>query len=182
MAKRLTFFAALYFICFVPQLSLAQTAATKVKLRHQLLQAMNSSKTTDSLYNNLIAQPYKPALIRGYIGALQALMAKHSWNPYVKLKQIAEAEKSFVKAINAEPDNLELRFLRFSVEYKTPKFLGYSKNLATDRQQLLTLLAKQQYAAEDKDFIAVVINFMLQTNGHTEAEKAELNQYLVALK
>src|SRR4051812_30255700 len=94
----------------------AQVVSPKKQLRQQLIRAINNSSTADSMYKSLTAVPVKSPVIIGYIATLQALKAKHSWNPYSKMKQIANAEKTFEKAIAVEPHNLELRYLRYSVE------------------------------------------------------------------
>lgn len=170
-----------FMFCLAMQAS-AQAITPKKQLRQQLIRAINNSKTTDSLYNSLTTQANKTALITGYIGTLQALKAKHSWNPYTKIKQIAAAERSFEKAITADPHNLELRYMRYSVEHNLPGFLGQSKNMAVDKQEMLTQIAKKQPNDDDKELVVNVINYLLQNSEHTSAEKIDLHKQLVALK
>lgn len=124
----------------------------------------------------------KTPVITGYIGTLQALKAKHSWNPYNKVKQVANAEKTFEKAIAADPHNLELRYLRYSVEHNLPKVLGKSNNMAADKQEMLDQIAKRQPNDDDKELVINVINYLLQNAEHTQAEKTDLHKQLAALK
>jgi len=168
-------------MCFAVQLASAQTIVQKKQLRHQLLRAVDDGKTTDSLYKSLIVIPNRSPLINGYIATLQALQAKHSWNPYSKVKQVINAEKTFENAIVADPHNLELRFMRFSVEYHLPRFLGYSKNMDADKQEIFTQLAKS-HVADDRDLVIAVINFLLDNNTHTPAEKIDLTKQLAAIQ
>ena len=182
MANRGLILGVVIIICLAGQLASAQTIAQKKQIRHQLLRAVDDSKTTDSLYKSLNLMPNKSPLISGYIATLQALQAKHSWNPYTKVKQVSNAEKTFGKAIIADPHNLELRFMRFSVEYHLPGFLHFSKNMDDDKQEIMTQLAKNQHATADKDLIIAVINFLLQTDTHTPAEKLDLNKQLAAIQ
>ena len=165
--------------CFIIQAS-AQAISPKKQLRQQLIRAINNSSTTDSMYNSLIAIPVKSPVIVGYIGTLQALKAKHTWNPYSKMKQVANAEKTFEKAIAADPHNLELRYLRYSVEHNLPKILGQSKNMDADRQEMLKQIA--QHTTDDRELVINVINYLLQNGDHTAGEKTDLHKQLAALK
>ena len=180
--KRIVILTGIFLMCLV-QTTSAQTSGQKNKiLRHQVMRAINSSKTTDSLYNILNAMPNKPALITGYTGTLQALKAKHHWNPYYKIKYVKDAEKTLSKAIAADPHNMEIRFLRFSVEYKLPRFLGYSKNMVADKDEIIAQLTQKNYLIEDKEMVITIINFLLEANTHTPAENAFLTKQLDLLK
>ena len=151
-------------------------------LRRQVMLAINSSKTTDSLYNVLAAIPNKSPLITGYTGTLQALKAKHHWNPYYKVKYVKDAEKIFAKAIAADPHNIEIRFLRFSVDYKLPRLLGYTKNMEADKDEIIAQLTQKNYSADNKDMVITIINFLLDANMHTAAENIYLHKQLALLK
>ncbi len=178
--KRILLAVMLFFYFAIP--ASAQTVAAKKQLRRQLIQAINNSNSTDSLYKVLVAQSVKTPVIVGYIATLQALKAKHGWSPYTKVKQVINAEKTFDKAIAADPHNLELRYLRYSVEHNLPKVLGYSKNMVADKQEMLEQIAKRQPNDEDNDLVINVINYLLQNGDHTAPEKADLHKQLTALK
>ena len=179
--KRILILAGIYLMCLV-QIASAQTPDQKNKsLRRQVMLAVNSSKTNDSLYNVLVAMPNKPPLITGYIGTLQALKAKHHWNPYYKVKYVKDAQKTFAKAIAADPHNMELRFLRFSVDYKLPALLGYTKNMEADKDEIIAQL-KKYHTADNKDLVVTIINFLLDANKHTATEDAFLTKQLALLK
>ncbi len=160
----------------------AQTAVNKKTLRHQVVQALTSSKTTDSLYNSLKAAHSRSPLITGYMGTLLALKAKHHWNPYYKLKYVSDAEKTFAKAIAADPHNMEIRFLRFSVDHKLPRLLGYNKNMEADKTEIMAQLTEKNYPPEDKDLVITIINFLLETDMHTPSEHTYLTKQLAALQ
>lgn len=144
-------------------------------LREQLTNALNSSKTTDSLYNQLKKLPEITPVITSYLGTLQALKAKHAWNPYFKIKYLDSAETTFAAAVNSDPHDIEIRFMRFSVEHYVPGFLGYNKNLVTDREEMIAQLRAGNYNKGDKKLIEAVINFLLSSGRCTKPE----NEYLV---
>ncbi|GAB2974901.1 hypothetical protein GCM10027049_06680 [Mucilaginibacter puniceus] len=181
--KRILILAGIFLMCLAQNPASAQTSDQKNKtLRRQVMQAINSSKTTDSLYKILAAMPNKSPLITGYIGTLQALKAKHHWNPYYKVKYVNDAEKTFSKAIAADPHNMEIRFLRFSVDYKLPGLLGYTKNMEGDKDEIIAQLNKKNYSADNKELVVTIINFLLEANIHSAAEHVYLNKQLALLQ
>jgi hypothetical protein len=42
------------------------------------------------------------------------------------------------EAIKKEPKNLEIRFMRYICQEKTPSFLGYKENLEEDKKFILS--------------------------------------------
>ena len=151
-------------------------------MRQQLMQALNSSKLTDSLYNKLSQSPDKSPVTIGYLGALQALKARYAWDPYSKLKYLNACEKTFAKAVTADPHNIEIRFLRFSVEHNVPRWLGYTKHLTADREEMITLIKNEPDHPNDKAFIITVIQFLLNSKRCTPAENSYLSKALTRLQ
>ncbi|RFZ82276.1 hypothetical protein DYU05_16820 [Mucilaginibacter terrenus] len=150
-------------------------------IRKLLVSALESKKTTDSLYKSLVAIKGPSSLVTGYIGTLEAIKAKHAWNPYLKIKYLNNSERTFKTAIGNDPHNIEIRFMRFSIEHNVPGFLGYNKNLTADRQEIIHQLNKSNYAAADKPLVKTIIRFLLDSKRCTTAEQHQLTQHLAAL-
>jgi hypothetical protein len=72
-----------------------------------------------------------------YKGANEMIQAKYSLNPLVKLERFNKGKKLIRKAICRDTLNLEMRFIRYSIQSNLPAFLGYHDELATDKQFLL---------------------------------------------
>ncbi len=151
------------------------------QIRKLLVTAIDSKKTTDSLYTNLENMKERSALLNGYIGTLEALKAKHAWNPYFKVKYLNSSEKTFVKAVTRDPHNIEIRFMRFSIEHNVPGFLGYNKNLTSDRIEIIKQLDKQYYAQADKPLVKTIISFLIASERCTPTESTDLKKHLAAL-
>lgn len=151
-------------------------------IRKQLVIAIDNSKTTDSLYKSLTAIKNPTGLVCGYTGALLALKAKHSWNPYFKFKYLNNAETALKTAINADPHNIEIRFLRFSIEHNVPGFLGFNKDLVADREDIIAQLDKKNYGTADKELTVAIIKFLIQSKRCTQAQNDDLNKHLAELK
>lgn len=69
-----------------------------------------------------------------YLGALQTIWANHIFSPVSKLGTFKEGKKNIEQAIKKEPSNVELRFIRLSVQKNAPSFLGYKSNINEDTE------------------------------------------------
>ncbi|SEH84225.1 hypothetical protein SAMN02927937_01722 [Paenimyroides aquimaris] len=69
-----------------------------------------------------------------YLGALLTIWANHVFNPISKLNTFKEGKKNIEQAIKKEPANVELRFIRLSVQKNAPSFLGYKSNINEDTE------------------------------------------------
>ncbi|MCT1530497.1 hypothetical protein M3B46_05785 [Sphingobacterium daejeonense] len=70
----------------------------------------------------------------GYLGGLQTIWANHVFNPINKLKTFKEGKNKIEKAIKLDPENVELRFIRLSIQKNAPSFLGYNSNINSDKE------------------------------------------------
>ena len=70
----------------------------------------------------------------GYLGGLQTIWANHVFNPINKLKTFKEGKNKIEKAIKLDPENVELRFIRLSIQKNAPLFLGYNSNINSDKE------------------------------------------------
>ncbi len=73
-----------------------------------------------------------------YLGALQAIWARHVFNPITKLATFSEGKANIKKAISEAPENAEIRFIRLSIQRNCPGFLGYRDNICEDREFLMS--------------------------------------------
>lgn len=152
------------------------------QIRKLLVLAVDQSETTDSLYSSLNGLSEKTPLIVGYLAALQALKAKHAWNPYRKLQYLNQSKKEFKKAIAADGVNIEIRFMRFSVQHNLPGFLGQSENLKEDREVILAQLDNRNYGTADKNLTKTIMSFLLDSKRCTPSETEKLKSQLAAYK
>lgn len=71
-----------------------------------------------------------------YLGAFQTIWAKHTYNPLSKLATFERGKKNIEMACENEPTNVEVRFIRLSVQKNAPAFLGYRANIKEDEEFL----------------------------------------------
>src|SRR5690554_1053873 len=73
----------------------------------------------------------------GYLGGFQTVWANHVFNPISKLNTFNEGKKNIEIAIKKDPQNIELRFIRLSVQINAPSFLGYNAQKLEDESFLI---------------------------------------------
>lgn len=79
----------------------------------------------------------KLSVFIGYLGAYQTIWANHVINPMSKLTTFQKGKRNLEASIKQDPNNIELRFLRYSIQKNAPKFLKYYHDLDTDRNFIL---------------------------------------------
>ncbi len=77
------------------------------------------------------------ATLMGYNAVANFVQSKHSWNPYTKLEHFNAGKVQLEYAIIQEDENIELRFLRLSIQENLPSFLGYNSQIKADRSFLV---------------------------------------------
>ncbi|HRQ85167.1 MAG TPA: lycopene cyclase domain-containing protein [Flavobacteriales bacterium] len=104
-------------------------------LRHNYPLAAHDRGRCRAMIDRLEELPPNP-ITSGYLGAYEALWAQHALNPITKLSSFRRGTQRIDKAIAIDRDNVELRFLRLSIQRNCPAFLGYDRQQAEDEQIL----------------------------------------------
>lgn len=146
------------------------------KMRVQFYQAVENKAVAEKFFERMkLEQGISPVHL-AYYGSAQTLMGKHAWNPYQKLAYLKGGMKVLAVASNKAPDDLEIRFLRFSIEHYLPAFLGMSKHLDEDRKKIVSLVQKRQYGPLPKDVLKDMVTFVIKS-GRVKGEELDiLNQ------
>lgn len=95
-------------------------------------------------------------LLMGYKGAVVMAIGRHSANPLTKLRTFNEGRALLDTAIVLDPQSVELRFLRLSIQVNVPRILGYSGQVTEDRAFIVRNLA----SVHSDDFRQSVTNFI----------------------
>jgi len=93
----------------------------------------------------------------GYTGAVKMLMAKHVFSPFKKLSYFNEGKKMLDQSIINNPNNPELRYLRYGIQKHTPRFLNYNKNLEEDKK---FLESPEQLVNADSDLLIRIVELL----------------------
>ena len=71
-----------------------------------------------------------------YLGAFQTIWANHTFNPIEKMNTFNKGKINIEKAVKLSPNDVEIIFIRHSVQKNCPGFLGYDDNLIEDKNFL----------------------------------------------
>jgi len=140
--------------------------------------AIESPAVTDSLYLALKSGNTDNPLIVAYIGTLEALKAKHSWNPYNKIRYVSLSQKTMKMAVERDPNNLEIRFMRFTIQHYTPSFLGFSKDLDEDRKAIVRQFKNRRFGFADAPLIKNIALFMIESDRCLKEELIVFKKYI----
>lgn len=144
------------------------------RLRKEYKSAVADEGRATALLEKLRATPSKDALTYGYIAATEALLAKFAFLPTTKYSLCKRSMEDFRLAVAADPENLEIRYLRLAVQVSLPSFLDMSNDIDADRKKALFLLPVSLDRMLQKDVARLLIDQRLCT----PAESVRLRTYL----
>lgn len=98
--------------------------------------------------------------MQGYYAAGIMISSKYTINPFKITKTFNEGKNLFEDLISENFDEIELRYLRYSIQLNTPKFVGYYKNIEMDRIILIDYIKQQP----NSDLTAHMMVFLKNTS------------------
>lgn len=107
----------------------AQTILEQVRLNY--ITAVSDKEKCKTMIEELKTKTNQPIYL-GYLGAYQAIWANHVGNPFSKLKTFNQGKDNIQKAIEEDANNVELRYLRLSIQKNVPAILGYRNMIQQD--------------------------------------------------
>lgn len=105
-----------------------------------------------------------------YRACATMIMAKFAISPINKLSKFNNGKYLLEKCIASEEQNIEIRFLRFTVQCNAPKFLGYYSSLKADKFFLLNSVSKMK----DLQLKNMIVSFLKSSVYLTQTEKNNL--------
>lgn len=91
-----------------------------------------------------------------YKGANEMIQAKYVFNPFSKFDKFIKGKQLIEKAISRDTLNLEMRFLRYSIQSNLPGFLAYHDDLGADKRFLLVNTRN----TKDAELKGIIINYL----------------------
>jgi hypothetical protein len=165
----------LLFFGLLPSVFALQNYDVK-ELRRLLNEGNENKKAAGQLYQKVGEYSGEDGLILAYKASAYGLRAKHSGNPLKKLKSIKASSRIFTQAVQKDGSNLEIRFMRYAVEYNTPKSLDLSTHVNEDKTILISAL-KQYPSSGFTPETAKIARDFLQLYCHcSEEDKLVLQQ------
>lgn len=141
-----------YFLClafFVWRIEgMAQSDLVQMRLLY--FKAGQDEAAAKELMKQVEKSDIEPGTLNGYRAVSTFLQCKYAFNPYKKLSLFKQGKERMEQAVASSPQNVELRFLRYSVQLHLPKMLGYHTDLEEDKKALQAYLQSDPQSSEDK--------------------------------
>jgi hypothetical protein len=162
MRSKLFIFLCLGFImsAFVPITVLTEA-------RKYFVEGAESKVSALTLKN--ITEKHASPIYKAYNGASYALLAKHYNNPYTKLESLKKGLKIINQAAEEDVNDIEIRFIRFSVEEHIPSFVSFTSHLAEDKARILSGIKNTHEHYE------IMRSYLLKSKKLSDSEKKILN-------
>ena len=162
------FFFILLFVFAAKGYSYAINPAEVRKLYHE---AATKSDACKKLL--IILDSYNETnnpLFAGYRGCATMMMANYIFNPVKKLSNFYKGRTLLEKSIANDKQNIELLFLRFTIQTNTPFFLNYKSEIKGDKKTLLSAVTK----LKDVQLQQLIVSFLIASDYLTINEKNNL--------
>ncbi len=82
-------------------------------------------------------------LAYSYHAIANMLLGKFAYNPSEKWRYFKTGKTMLEKAISQNPNNIELRFLRYCVQINSPFFLAYRSHIDSDKEMIIQHIDNQ---------------------------------------
>ena len=130
-------------------------------------QSEETAKTLNAKLESVNAQSDKTLI--AYKGAGLTLKSKFSGKLAEKISFMKKGAGLIDGAATAEPNNIEIRLIRLSVQESVPGIVNYRKNKQEDKAFIAA-----HYKEQNGTLKEYVKNFMLQSKSFSEQEKSAL--------
>ncbi len=154
----------LFFTAFILMSMASDT--TLETARAYYLKGGTDSKSAESL--KTLTTGKTEAIYKAYNGVAWGFLAKHNSNPVNKLSYVKKSLSLLNDAVLADAINVEVRFLRFSVEENIPSIVSFTSHVSGDKAMILNNLLPSHA------FYKTMKAYLQQSKSLTEAEKKSI--------
>lgn len=117
---------------------------------------------------------HDPILI-AYQGAALTTLANCKKSPFSKLSVFNDGKKLLEEAVSQNSENIEIRFLRYTVQTNLPDFLNYD-NTEEDKKLMMESLTLQKLSVSDPDLYERMRDYLLSAGSLSKEEQRQLEQ------
>jgi hypothetical protein len=135
-------------------------------IRVGFYQAVENSSATEALAayiekNYGVLPKSFPPVVQAYYASVEGLKGKHAKDLFSKLGHVGKAVDLFRDLVETNPDNVEIRFLRFALFSQLPFFFGVRGYVSTDLAALVDQLEMQRYDDVPPDIQHAIAVYLL---------------------
>lgn len=140
-------------------------------IRKMYVESSVSKTNAIKFYETMDKYNDKNETLLAYKGASIAIKAKHTTGTKQKKEGFIKGITILESVIKSNPNNIEARLIRLSIQENTTKILKYKTNIESDKKQIVLLFERQ--SSDLKEYIR---NYLKQSKAFTEAEKQQLKK------
>ncbi|UII28812.1 hypothetical protein LVD15_10415 [Fulvivirga maritima] len=160
MKKHLSLILALVLLCTSHHLYAQPKDGDIKSIREDLFYSDFDLDKCWEFHDTIEDMDSKSPVIKAYLAASEALIAKYSWNPVSKYSYLRESESLLSEAVSEDDDNLEIRFLRLYIQRSIPSYMGMSKNIKEDKKVIMANLDQLNVKELGQDIVDYIVTYM----------------------
>jgi len=143
------------------------------EIRAMYTQTDGSKEHTIVLFNKLQSVSEKDGnVMMAYKGASIAMKGRFEKGAKQKTTIFKKGISMVETALKLEPKNMEIRFIRLTIQQNSPKLLKYKKNIGEDKGFILSNYGK----IKSNKLRIYIKDYILNSNHFTESEKSITSQ------
>jgi hypothetical protein len=158
----------LFIVLAFTNLCMSPSPAQWIQIRTAYRTALTNNNHVNTFESACKSHSQTDALAKAYYATSLALRARASIAPTTKLSLANQAEALLNAAANGQPQNLEIRFLRYSFEYGTPAFVNMKKNMQADKPMAI------KFAKSPSPIKDIAVRFFQKCTDLSETEKRDI--------
>jgi len=140
------------------------------EIREKIPTAFEDEKACSALLKKYKTVENPETILKGYIGGLYIARSRHA--PLLdKMSALKTGTSMLEEAIYEEPGNIELLFLRLTIQLNLPSFLGYNDNVTSDKFFVLS-----NYKSAPPILKKRILNFINTSGYFNEQEKLKITE------
>ena len=149
-------------------------------IRHEFYKSTLDYKYASPLLEKLKGIETPSALELAYTGATEAILAKPGWNIFKKMGHLKRSRDCLDHAVALDFKDVEIRFLRLSIEYHLPGYLGLSPNITQDKQMILDSMDHFENKDLAEEMVDFILRFCSESGVYTPSEVTYLKRAFYA--
>lgn len=165
----------LFSVVFFSWINLPVSSATVQEIRIFHEKACCSEKECTLFYNYMNRAGGNEPLTQAYRGVSNIFMARFVWSPWSKYNYFTTGRDLLENAIESDKFNIEMRYLRYTVQTNAPSFLSYNSHINLDKN----LILKNWVNLKDEDLKNRISVYMSSDKNLTESERAEFRNFIL---
>lgn len=138
-----------------------------IALRNYFFTSAHNSAAAKQFFNATHLINKSEAVKFSYRGVAYMMQSKYAFNPYTKWSNFSKGRDMLEIALKQSPGNIEIHFLRFSIQSNIPFFLNYTNDIGNDKKIIL----EGWNEIEDKDLKSKIKQYIITSDAFTDSEK-----------